>query len=522
MSVSVDFFSALYDSQSCYADRLTPEQIKAIHVPTNLDDSLRKWLLKKKDVILLGNPGDGKTHLIRSLRDTLERVNAEVELDATAEADYGRIVKRWKAAEKTGRPFCLAANQGPLNMLLAKHSSSMPRLEEVQEQLRHPLCYSHVPKQPRNTIVVDLNLRSILTRPIIQKALTNLLNSKAVDECPECFAEESNDVALNRRALLHPQVQDRLLDLLIAASYTGHHISMRDLQGFLSYVLLGGRTVSEIVRNPSDSRYRYFNLCFEGEGEIFDAVRDVLEPERATLPEVDEHLWENTGVSDGWLFGRPPFTPDHLDDAWELFRSMKRQYFFEHTAGDKLLGLQLRLNVHSFEDVASDPNKAEQYLPQLLKSINQFFCPTQHENGHCLRLWGAQQYDGHSPQVLASCYTVPKDKFELEVPRLNPWLTEAMEYRPDHLLLRYKGDFPHPIGLRIDRGLWRALTLTEQGLPMCLRSPQYSKLLQTFVTWLCRSEARNQPRECVFVYNADLGRLTQVWVDRKRKVYVQS
>jgi hypothetical protein len=65
-------------------------------------------------------------------------------------------------------------------------------------------------------------------------------------------------------------------------------------------------------RDPSNRDFRYFNLCFEGEGELFDAVRDVFQPERATTPEIDEHLWENTGVRNGWLYDRPPLTPDHL------------------------------------------------------------------------------------------------------------------------------------------------------------------------------------------------------------------
>ena len=92
----------------------------------------------------------------------------------------------------------------------------------------------------------------------------------------------------------------------MAASYAGRHVSMRDLQGFLSYMLLGGRLVREMLKNPSDRDYRYFNLCFEGEGELFEAVRDVFLPERATTPEVDEHLWENTGVRDGWFFDKSP------------------------------------------------------------------------------------------------------------------------------------------------------------------------------------------------------------------------
>ena len=36
MTVTTDFLSGLYNRESCYADRLTAEQLDAIHVPTRL------------------------------------------------------------------------------------------------------------------------------------------------------------------------------------------------------------------------------------------------------------------------------------------------------------------------------------------------------------------------------------------------------------------------------------------------------------------------------------------------------
>lgn len=519
MSLSVEFIAGLYNRNSCYADRLTPEELSAIHIPTGLDAAVKNWLLAKKDVILLGNPGDGKTHLIRKLDDVVKRVNAEVILDATAEKDYNRLIRKWKLASDASRPFCLAINQGPLNQLLSLKSGALPQLEEVTKQLRSLLYYDDIPKQPRRVIVVDLNLRSVLTRDIILCALRNILRGDILDSCPELFDDETSDASLNRAALTNNQVQDRIVQLLMAASYTGHHISMRDLQGFLSYLLLGGRTISEMVQQPSRHSYRYLNFCFNGEGELFDAIREVFEPERATLPEIDEHLWENTGVRDGWLFGRPPFTPDHLDDAWDLFCTIKRQYFFEHADGSKLLTLQRDDSWTFFDALSNGTDSADHLLPRVLKAINAFFCPERDEDGMSLRLWGAQQYDGHSPRVLVSCYQIAREKFELLIPKLAPWLTNAMDYRPDHLLLRYNG--VSPVGLRINRGLWRALSLASHGMPLSLRSPQYATALQTFITQLYHLEAKPQPVENVFVYNIGLNRLTRVTVDRDKGVYVQ-
>lgn len=522
MSVSVDFLSSLYNRGSCYADRLTPEQLDAINVPTALEESLRKWLLAKKDVVLLGNPGDGKTHLLSRLRDVIGRVKADVVLDATAEKDYDRIARRWKAASNAGRPFCLAVNQGPLNQLLLTSSSRIAQLEELDVQLKTLLYYDEAPTAPKKVIAVDLNLRSVLTPEIIHYALQNILKPEILDGCPECFSDETSDAALNRRALLHPRVKDRLVKLLIAASYAGRHISMRDLQGFLSYLLFGGRTVLEMVKDPSNRDYRYFNRCFQGVGELFDAIRDVFEPERATLPEVDEHLWENTGVRDGWLFERPPLTPDHFDDAWDQFTTLKRQYYFEHEDGEKLLALRRDDSGTSLSAVISGgASGVERNLPTVLKAINTFFCRERHEDGTHLRLWGAQQYDGHTPRVLASCYQITKDRFELQIPKLAPWLIEAIDYTPDHILLRYKGKSAHPIGLRIDHGLWRALMLAGRGLPFGLRSPQYSQAIQTFLTRLYPFEATQQSLDHVYLFNIASNRVSKVMVDRQNGVYAQ-
>jgi hypothetical protein len=146
MSVSVDFLSGLYNKHSCYADRLTDEQIEAIHVSTRLEDSLRKWLQGKKDIVLLGNPGDGKTHLLRRLQDIITKVKAVVVPDATAEKQYEGIVRKWKNASDNRRPFCLAINQGPLNRLLALKGHRLPQLEEVSEQLHSLIYYDEAPK----------------------------------------------------------------------------------------------------------------------------------------------------------------------------------------------------------------------------------------------------------------------------------------------------------------------------------------------------------------------------------------
>lgn len=520
MPVSIEFLSGLYNRQSCYADRLTDDEIEAIHVSTELEDQLRKWIRGKKDIVLVGNPGDGKTHLLRRLQSDIERVRAEVVFDATAERDYRRLVARWKKAAEAKRPFCLAINQGPLNALLTDASSGFARLDELSHQLDSLLYYEAAPPEPKRVIVVDLNRRSILTREIIHKCLQNLLDSDALDGCPAVFGDEASDAYLNRRALSNDRVQARIVGLLTAASFSGRHISMRDLQGFLSYLLFGGRTVAEMTREPTELNYRYFNLCFTGEGDLFDVVREAFEPERVTMPEVDEHLWENTGVREGWAFERPPLTPDHLPDAWEMFTSLKRQYYFEHEDGEKLLG-GVQNDTTDFIEMTSGVAGTDRQLPKVLRAINAFYCPKIEDDIGGLRLWGTQQYDGQAPRVLVSCHQVPIGRFELLRPRIAPWLSGAIAYRPDHLLLRYRAPSGQTIGLRIDRGLWRALSLASRGLPMGLRSPQHSQALQTFTARLRRAEAAVSNFENLVIYSVGGNRTARVSVDRAMGAYTQ-
>src|SRR5262249_47598204 len=162
--------------------------------------------------------------------------------------------------------------------------------------------------------------------------------------------------------------------LLVAAGHAGIHVTMRDLQGFLSHLIFGGRTAAELVKTSSSFDYRYFNLCFEGQGELFEAVRSVFDPVRATVPTVDEELWENTGLRTGWVFARPPLTPDHYDDAWEQFVWLKRQYYFEHADGEKLLAAGSGED-GQFVQILQSGTAVDHYLGRVLQAINRFFCP---------------------------------------------------------------------------------------------------------------------------------------------------
>ena len=326
-------------------------------------------------------------------------------------------MRRWKAASAAKRPFCLAINQGPLNQLLLEPSRRIPQLEELAGQIETLLNYDTVPPTPKRVLAVDLNLRSVLTPDIIHHALQNLLKPQILDACPECFSDDTTDVALNRRALLHPQVKDRLVKLGWA-SYAGRHVRCATFK--VPVMPLAGARC-QMMKEPSNRDFRYFNRCFQGVGELFDAVRDVFEPERATVP-VSTNMGEHRRP-DGWLVERPPLTPDHLTDAWEQFTTLKRCHS-EHQDGERLLALRRERRASLAAVIAGGAAGFERNLrPCSRLSISS---SAERHDGMHLRLWGAPI----TTATRRGCRVVLPD-FKGQAPcscETAPWLTEAIDY----------------------------------------------------------------------------------------------
>ena len=61
---------------------------------------------------------------------------------------------------------------------------------------------------------------------------------------------------------------------------------MRQLVGFVAYLITGGQSATDRVRAGQDALgFAYSNLAFEGGvGPLFDAVRAVFDPAEVTHP----------------------------------------------------------------------------------------------------------------------------------------------------------------------------------------------------------------------------------------------
>ena len=102
------------------AEALTEEDFERLHIESDIERFLGEQVRAGRSVVVTGNAGDGKTHLLRRVKHDLESAGAVVVEDATAKMRGGDpcpILEKWREAIEGGQPFCLAANEYPLYQL---------------------------------------------------------------------------------------------------------------------------------------------------------------------------------------------------------------------------------------------------------------------------------------------------------------------------------------------------------------------------------------------------------------------
>jgi hypothetical protein len=334
-----EFVERLYRSANSYADRLTPDQLDLIDVDLDLGDHLLEVARAARQVVVTGNPGDGKTHLIARLQRQLEEAGAVVIADANVHTDE-ELLDVWESCERDDRPMVLAINEWPL-FALAHHPGGrdFAPLTETLRQVRQFQWHLSEPEGPRGKVrVIDLSLRNLLAEPVVLAVVDRL--------CDEGFYEGAHpdDPALvNRQALLDPLVRERLVAVRDRTARNGHHATMRHLVGFVAYLVTAGRPAVERLAHQGAHDYHYATLCYEGgRGRLFEAVRAAFDPAVMTHPDHDLALWRGQARPGGWRVSPPPgagiqeLPPDGRDDAYV---ALKRRFFFEHEDGAGLLAL---------------------------------------------------------------------------------------------------------------------------------------------------------------------------------------
>lgn len=427
-----------------FAEQLTPEQRRSIHLETPLDNYLRRALEDGKQVVLTGNPGDGKTQHILKLEEDFPPENYFYISDASEFEDNEKLVQKWDEAFQEGAPGALAMNDGPLFEVVSSHKDEYEFLQIVDEQVRNQVVYGdHVPLSNdafSQIVVLDLDNRDILTPRIIPKALEILT-------ADDLTADEYHDhegvchIEYNTEKLRDRGIRDEIQNLLVYGVRTaGEHITIRDLLNFLSHLITGGQSRCEV---DPPTEYRYYNLAYSGEGKIFDILRSELNPERLTHPFADAEIWASV---------REDLIPEERDEEnlRERYRQEKRRSLFEPK--DHLSSFRPKDLYHDKSEEwhnRRNGGETDRVKAQIIKELNRYFDPGI-ETKHALRLWVSHNFRSKDSIVYVSQCELEAHRFDFQIPKLHPEIAEAMAYTPDVIRFALR-DSDEDVGLAIPR-----------------------------------------------------------------------
>jgi hypothetical protein len=528
---SQDYLARLYNGYSAVAERVEPKQLERIHIVTKLDSQVERWLSTGSDVVLTGNPGDGKTHLIRMLECQGELASSHAEKDAS-QRDVEEVLRTWLSKKGQGIPFLLAINHAPLRELAEKaiYHPSIADLRYIPEEINGVVFYNE-PSARRIPFVsvVDLSQRDLVTEEIVTELCRKLCSIAVEEPCPFCPPRRC-PIEYNTEALSNPKILGHVLQILSLVEQRGFHITMRDLVGLFAYIIVGDRLCEGrweprvddegIEVFPSFDDYAYYNLLFSGRSRLFDAIRATFDPANYTDTESDMRLWMQPR-NYSWLMTNPAVVqPATLAEL----RILKRRYFFEEQSHDSRVLVDRMLNEteRGFNRLISGTNDSRSEVERVIAMINAVYAPQSGglEHPHLLRLWNTHRYSiGTTPGYVAM-RTLSRETFQIYYPRVAPHLVDAMEIRRDHVLFGVKNWEVGDPALRIDWPMYQCLAAALGGRPIDAQPFHILRRLDLFLRQLGPYAGGTREIENIEVSTPRHRRLSSIRVSRRMRCYV--
>jgi len=493
--VSVEFLQKLYRDTSAYSDRLQRDQREAIHITTRLEGYVLSKLEAGYSIILTGNAGDGKTHILTGLLDAIAYTGARVILDASA-VKSRQIIQEWQNALQAGVPFCMATNEWPLYTLIREFSNELPILEHVQQQLDQQLIYDEIHSvlaiDDSRLIVIDLGKRNHLQNEFFGAALEAMLREALYEQCPRCPVFNYCDTTRNRHLLRNEQIAARLSELISRIAVMGYHVTVRELLAMISYIIFGGRTCRALARYSGKRNGLYSDQLFDpnAHGEIFDLLRKYMDPAMISHPMWDSRLYYNDHTSSDWVDSTVIETiysdkRVEFEEREKKFNHMKRRFYFEHVDGNEVLEMLPEDENIFLRWVDPNNDDLDAVLDDVLEAVNMFFCPVLEPSKMRDRLfiWTSHHFDERVPKAFLCVQTVERRAGEVTVqrPQLASHLREAFDYYPDHIRLTVYPRQENAPYLKIDYALFKTLRDVKRGLPPMLVPEELSVRLYQFM-----------------------------------------
>ena len=165
-------------------------------------------------IILTGNPGDGKTHIIRMMKAEIEKLNKPIEivLDASTLSNQ-EIYDRWVNARESGKAYVIAINAAVLYSVYRDHSTFEP-ISKAYQMMTTSVVFHDEDTAPEDIIVFDLSKREVLTPEILEQAINKLTADEHYAECQSCPLHDDCVVTRSRVLLRNKLFQSRLSIIL--------------------------------------------------------------------------------------------------------------------------------------------------------------------------------------------------------------------------------------------------------------------------------------------------------------------
>lgn len=476
----LNFVEKLYQGRNCYSDHMSSDELALLHIHSKVESIIADLLTRNKVVFLTGNPGDGKTFIIKTLGESITACHAYMQADLNNVRDYNAVACALIECYTNEKPAIVAVNEYPFLHLLRSIKALSPIMyDEIQRVRRSVIAYSISGPLSGRVAVIDLNERNLLAPGYHH--LDNL-----IDRLVHLLQEEpvyDETLKYNLAALSNSDIKRQVLTLFELAAAECEHFAVRDILGALAFILTAGV-------NENYQGHRYYSTLFEGSNELLRAIQQ-YDPIRLTVPELDERLW-NGVITDGWRIALPEKYPKDYDDvaeAVDCFKEIKRRYFFENSQGKKLMALQPDEVSRSKELFIKLESQKKKTKEALILAMNKLFLPSSKDKSQ-LRIWTTHRYDmSIDAAVAVSSKAVSAAALDLLAPRLADWI-EGLEYVPNHLIMKPKGAEEPRLVMDVD--FLRTLLAVDSGYPVGLLAPQYEQAVTLFLRQLDNSGIAEQ------------------------------
>ena len=509
----VQFLRKFYRNGSAFADSTNIDDLKSIHVKTNLDDEIIETVKSGKDCVLTGNPGDGKTHVIRILEDKIRAINRKIEpiYDAST-LTTDEIAEKWFEAKKKKVPFVIAINASVLYELNQSQDRNLPKVvHEAYQQFESGVISGPCPHDfsGHGVVVFNLGLRSALDPTVVSGVIDQMTSKENFRECKKCPFRKQCGFRRHATIISSKRFRERIQNVFHRVDLVGWHVTVRDVQAFFSYLVFWNQKCANVVSESERDDFRIENLIYNGgHGNLFDAVREVFDPSQIAMPELDEQLVVGNFLPADWLpdVAEPNSAVDMTSP--KEFNRRKRAFYFFHKDGDKLLENRTRNSVAGFESFLESPEKKQ--LKDILMRLRSFIGDKgSADASDAFTVWRGFRFDNSPRRMIISIGSVPRSRFTIVKPRLLSSMERAFSAPINYVLLKENQSGKC---LKIDFAMFKLLEYADQRVPVwAIEENNNSKKIWRFMDDLVPQTDSDDDEHRVVLY--DLKRKEKIVVD---------